>query len=60
MRGVEKLAEGLRHNKSLRSLNISECGLGLQGVRSIALALRDNRSLQVLRVSGPELRVGEL
>ncbi len=50
--GAMHLAEGLKINCALETLNLSDCGITSEGVNNIAQALTVNKTLQNLDVEG--------
>jgi len=49
--GVERLAEALLVNRTLRELGVENCGFGRRGCCALARALRSNDALRSLQVS---------
>ena len=49
--GMQALAEALKYNFKLRSLNLSENNIGTHGASTLAIALRSNFHLAVLDLS---------
>ena len=49
--GTFYIAEGIKSNTSLKTLNISECGLTSKGANDIARAIIENKALQSLSIN---------
>ena len=50
--GVVHIAESLKHNHSLREINLSNCGISEEGAELLAISLKENNSLQTLLLRG--------
>ena len=56
--GHMALGESLKRNKTLKTLNISSCGIDDQGMKSLASALEMNGSLEEMNLSGNRVGTG--
>ena len=57
--GIQKVAEALKQNRSLRALSLSSDNLGLRGIVCLAPALQENQTLWQLDLSDNQLGMFE-
>ena len=50
-KGLQTISESLKHNKTLKCLGVSNCGMTDTGVASLADALRTNNTLEELHIA---------